>query len=185
MLRPRLNQRSPLHRLIAATRCIRSHRQTMSPYSKRKIFAPFSKRRCSPKLVIRLLTTSCRTQVISSDINLALCTIFTLEARWFIDSPSGLERLTSIAADICHAQFACVAMRTDNGDWALSTAMTVPQPCTYFESPVPLRSSTAVVDPLCRAVLQHTLNVQEPVFIEDVTQEPRFATEAYVSEECV
>ncbi|KAH7104691.1 hypothetical protein BKA62DRAFT_693063 [Auriculariales sp. MPI-PUGE-AT-0066] len=102
------------------------------------------------------------TQIIASDINLSLC----------------LERLTAVAADICHAHFACVVMRTDEGEWALNTSMVVPQPCTsFFENPVPLRTST-LIDPLCRAVLQHTLNVQEPLFIEDVAQEPRFASEA-------
>ncbi|KZV95615.1 STKc type histidine kinase [Exidia glandulosa HHB12029] len=98
-------------------------------------------------------------QIISSDVNLSVC----------------LQRLTEIAADSCKAQFASVVMRTDEGDYSVATSMVAPQPCTVYENMTSVRS---IPDPLRRAVIQHTLNVQEPLFIPDVSQEPRFASEA-------
>ncbi|EJD55247.1 hypothetical protein AURDEDRAFT_140870 [Auricularia subglabra TFB-10046 SS5] len=116
-------------------------------------------------------------QMISSDVNLSVCESSKIPRRLLADIllRPGLQRLTEIAADSCKAQFACVVMRTDEGDYAVSTSMVVPQPCTVYESPTSVRSLT---DPLSRAAIQHTLNVQEPLFIPDVAQEARFASEA-------
>ncbi|KAI0793300.1 histidine kinase [Abortiporus biennis] len=99
---------------------------------------------------------------ISSDINLSLA----------------LQRLTEIATESSGSQSTCVVVAREVGDYTVATSMVPPEPCQVHENPVPVR---AITDPLQRAVLHHALNNKERIFLEDVTSEPRFASEAQSS----
>ncbi|CAL1696704.1 unnamed protein product [Somion occarium] len=96
---------------------------------------------------------------ISSDINLTIA----------------LQRLTEIATENSGSQNTCVVIAREVGDYTVATSMVPPDICQVHENPVPVR---AIVDPLQRAVLQYALNTKERIFLEDVSSEPRFSSEA-------
>ncbi|KAH8086606.1 histidine kinase [Cristinia sonorae] len=99
---------------------------------------------------------------ISSDINLSLA----------------LQKLTDIATEASGSQVTCVVIARDVGDYTVATSMATPEPCQVHENPVPVR---AITDPLQRAVIQQALNAKERIYLEDVTSEPQFSSEAQQS----
>lgn len=96
---------------------------------------------------------------ISSDINLS----------------SALQRLTEISTETSGAQVTCVVIAREVGDYTLATMMLPPQPCHVFDQPKAIHTLT---DPLQKAVIQHTLNSKERIFLEDASLDSRFASEA-------
>ncbi|PSS37163.1 hypothetical protein PHLCEN_2v1036 [Hermanssonia centrifuga] len=96
---------------------------------------------------------------ISRDINLSLA----------------LQRLTEIATENSGSQSTCVVIAREAGDYTVATSMLPPEPCQVHENPISVR---AIPDPLQRAVIQHALNTKGRVYLDDVTAEPRFSSEA-------
>ncbi|KAF8665081.1 hypothetical protein AX16_000549 [Volvariella volvacea WC 439] len=96
---------------------------------------------------------------ISSDINLS----------------SALQRLTEIATETSGSQNTCVVIAREAGDYTVATSMIPPNLCQVHENPKPIRD---IVDPLQKAIIQHTLNTKERVYYDDASVDSRFATEA-------
>ncbi|EKM60729.1 uncharacterized protein PHACADRAFT_155836 [Phanerochaete carnosa HHB-10118-sp] len=96
---------------------------------------------------------------ISRDINLSLA----------------LQRLTEIVTENSGSQTTCVVIAREAGDYTVATSMTPPEACQVHENPIPVR---AMQDPLQRAVIQHALNTKTRLYLEDVSAEPRFSSEA-------
>ncbi|GJE87861.1 histidine kinase [Phanerochaete sordida] len=96
---------------------------------------------------------------ISRDINLSLA----------------LQRLTEIVTENSGSQSTCVVIAREAGDYTVATSMIPPESCQVHENPIPVR---AIPDPLQRAVIQHALNTKARMFLEDVSAEPRFSSEA-------
>ncbi|KAI0090021.1 histidine kinase [Irpex rosettiformis] len=113
------------------------------------------------------------TQLSSSD--LASILRWSKEISRDINLSLALQTLTEIVTENSGSQSTCVVIARDAGDYTVATSMFPPEPCQVHENPIPIR---AIVDPLQRAVIQHTLNAKARVHLEDVSAEPRFATEA-------
>ncbi|PPQ63721.1 hypothetical protein CVT24_004301 [Panaeolus cyanescens] len=88
---------------------------------------------------------------------------------------SALQRLTEIATGASGSRNTCVVIAREAGDYAVATSMHPPQPCQVHEPPKPIRS---IVDPLQKAIIQHTLNSKEQVYYDDASLDPRFSSEA-------
>ncbi|EIN13359.1 histidine kinase [Punctularia strigosozonata HHB-11173 SS5] len=99
---------------------------------------------------------------ISSDINL----------------PSALQRMTEIVSECSGAQFACIVIAREAGDFTVATTISPPELCQVYENPQPVRS---IGDPLRKAVIQHALQGKERLYTQDASEDPRFAAEAYHS----
>ncbi|KAI0761686.1 histidine kinase [Trametes elegans] len=99
---------------------------------------------------------------ISGDINLSMA----------------LQRLTEISTEVSGSQATCVVIAREAGDYTVATSMYPPDACKVHENPIPIR---AISDPLRRTIIQHALNTKERVYYEDITSEPRFASEAQQS----
>ncbi|KIP05676.1 hypothetical protein PHLGIDRAFT_128752 [Phlebiopsis gigantea 11061_1 CR5-6] len=96
---------------------------------------------------------------ISKDINLSVA----------------LQRLTEIVTENSGSQATCVVIAREVGDYTVATSMVPPEVCQVHETPMPVR---ALQDPLKRAVIQHALNTKSRIYIEDISTEPRFSSEA-------
>ncbi|KAF9498170.1 dual-domain HisK/Mak2 protein kinase [Pleurotus eryngii] len=92
-----------------------------------------------------------------------------------IQLSSALQRLTEIATEASVSQNTCVVMAREAGDYTVATSMSPPQPCQVHENARPLRT---IVDPLQRAIIQHTLNTKDQIYLEDASTDPRFSAEA-------
>ncbi|KZT42789.1 hypothetical protein SISSUDRAFT_979545 [Sistotremastrum suecicum HHB10207 ss-3] len=101
-------------------------------------------------------------QAIASDINLS----------------SSLQRLTEIALEAAKADFCSVAIRTDDGDYTVSTSINAGGPCQVFENP---RSVKLIPDELRRTVTMYCLTEKIRVFLSEAKQEPQFAELAATS----
>ncbi|KAI0809255.1 histidine kinase [Irpex lacteus] len=113
------------------------------------------------------------TQLTSSD--LASILRWSKEISRDINLSLALQTLTEIVTENSGSQSTCVVIAREAGDYTVATSMVPPEPCQVHENPIPIR---AIMDPLQRAVIQHTLNTKGRVYLEDVAAEPRFATEA-------
>ncbi|KAJ8703111.1 Chk1 protein kinase [Pleurotus ostreatus] len=92
-----------------------------------------------------------------------------------IQLSSALQRLTEIATEASVSQNTCVVMAREAGDYTVATSMSPPQPCQVHENARPLRT---IADPLQRAIIQHTLNTKDQIYLEDASTDPRFSAEA-------
>ncbi|TDL28897.1 histidine kinase [Rickenella mellea] len=99
---------------------------------------------------------------ISSDINLS----------------SALRRLTEIAAENSGAQYACVVIARDAGDYTVVTSICPPEACQVHENHQSIRT---IHDPLQKAVIQHCLNTKERLVFDDASLDSRFASESHDS----
>lgn len=88
---------------------------------------------------------------------------------------SALQRLTEIAFESSGAQSACIVITGTGGEYQVATSMTSPDPCQVHEHPISVR---AIIDPLQRAVILHSLNTKERVAYDDVSSDSRFSSEA-------
>ncbi|THU88468.1 hypothetical protein K435DRAFT_830560 [Dendrothele bispora CBS 962.96] len=113
---------------------------------------------------------------ISSDINLSSGTklSFQLSAQVTNDCPA-LQRLTEIATETSGSQNTCVVIAREAGDYSVATSMIPPGPCQVFEVP---RSIRNLSDPLQKAIIEHTLNTKENIFLDEASSDLRFSSEA-------
>ncbi|KAH8992121.1 hypothetical protein EDB92DRAFT_1945661 [Lactarius akahatsu] len=88
---------------------------------------------------------------------------------------SALQRLTEIATESSGAQSTCIVITGTGGEYQVATSMTSPGPCEVHEHPISIR---AIIDPLQRAVILHSLNTKERVAYDDVSSDSRFSSEA-------
>ncbi|KAI9445552.1 histidine kinase [Lactarius indigo] len=91
---------------------------------------------------------------------------------------SGISALSNVlrrSQPSSGAQSTCIVITGTGGEYQVATSMTSPGPCQVHEHPISVR---AIVDPLQRAVILHSLNTKERVAYDDVSSDSRFSSEA-------